>query len=355
MKNVHIPESMARWAGVGLVLVAASQPSAAFGGAGSLENCATFTTCTAAVGSSTLADVRYVFQPYSPFYLIPAGMNPIVNGVSETRRSDVHAVGSAAPSWAAVGLGNCILPCVQGNPFASTAQARAQSDFASNRAAAASGYAASGTDDHGQGISAAVGVGTDAQSRSAWRDVWTFTNSGHLNATVLLDGRASDASNTFPSSFTRGIPLSNYGDWSWNLKVWDVDNLKIGDYDEVTLGPTLVVSVQDRSGIFNEQRPTFSSILALDFDFVSGVRYVVIAELVVQASYGRKIDLYNTARLGGAVLSAGAQLNALSGHDYLAPVPEPGPALMWLGGLAAIALWSRRRLRPAEEGAWAHP
>ena len=144
-------------------------------------------------------------------------------------------------------------------------------------------------------------------------------------------------------------------DWSWNLKVWDVDNLRIGDYDEVTLGPTFVARVQDRSGIFNEQRPTFSSSLALDFDFVSGVQYVVIAELVVQASYGRTIDLYNAARLGGAVLSAGAQMNALSRHDDLAPVPEPAPALMWLGGLAAIALWSRRRLRAAEEGAWAHP
>ena len=81
----------------------------------------------------------------------------------------------------------------------------------------------------------------------------------------------------------------------------------------------------------------------------------MIAELVVQASYGRTIDLHNTDRLGGAVLLAGAQMNALSGHDHLAPVPEPGPALMWLGGLAAIALWSCRRLRPAKEGAWAHP
>ena len=81
----------------------------------------------------------------------------------------------------------------------------------------------------------------------------------------------------------------------------------------------------------------------------------MIAEMFVQASYGRTIDIYNTARLGGAVLSAGAQLKALSGHDHLAPVPEPGPALMWLGGLAAVALWSRRRLRTAEEGAWAHP
>lgn len=48
-------------------------------------------------------------------------------------------------------------------------------------------------------------------------------------------------------------------------------------------------------------------------------------------------------------------MNALSGHDYLPPVPEPGPALMWLGERAAIALGSRCRLRPAEEGAWAHP
>ena len=156
MKNGHIPESMARWAGVGLVLMAASQPSAAFGGAGWLENCATFTSCTAAVRSSTAPNVRYVFQPNSLSYPIPAGLNPAVNGVSETRFFDVYAVGSAAPSSAAGGVGNCGLFCAQG-------------------------------------------------------------------------------------------------------------------------------------------------------------------------------------------------------YDYLAPVPEPGPALMWLGGPAAVVLWSRHRLRPAEEGAWAHP
>ena len=268
MKTTTSRMSMARWAGVGLVLMLASQPSAAFGGAGSLENCVTFTTCRPAVGNNTAASLRCVFQPHSLFHPIPQGLNPIVNGVSETWWSDVHAVGSAAPSWAAVGLGDCILSCVQGNPFASTAQARAQSDFASNRASAASGYAASGTDDYGQGISAAVGVGTDAQTRSAWRDGWTFTNSGHLNATV---------------------------------------------------------------------------------------QYVVIDELVVQARYGRTIDPCSNARLGGAELSASAQINALSGHDDLAPVPERKPTLIWLGGLVAIARWSRRRLRPAEEGAWAHP
>lgn len=133
MKNVHIPESIARWAGVGLVLMAASQPSAAFGGAGSLENCATFT------------------------------------------------------------------------------------------------------------FSAAVGVGTGAPSQSAWRDAWTFANDAHRSATVRSDGRASVASNTFPSTFTLGVSgSSNYGDWSWNLKVRDVNGLSIGDHDDVNPGPTLV-------------------------------------------------------------------------------------------------------------------
>lgn len=132
MKNVHIAESIARWASVGRVLMAASQPSAAFGGAGSLENCAT------------------------------------------------------------------------------------------------------------SALSAAIGVGTGAPSRSAWRDAWTFANDAHRSATVRPDGRASDASNTFPSSFTRGRPLSDCGDWSWTLKVWAVDNLRTGDCDELTLVPSLV-------------------------------------------------------------------------------------------------------------------
>ena len=117
MKNGHIPESMARWAGVGQMLMAASQPSAAFGGAGSLENCATFTSCTAAVGSSTAANVRDAFQPNSPFYPMPTWLNPAVNGVSEPWRSDAHAVGSAAPSWAAGDVGNCGLFCAQGYDY----------------------------------------------------------------------------------------------------------------------------------------------------------------------------------------------------------------------------------------------
>lgn len=41
--------------------------------------------------------------------------------------------------------------------------------------------------------------------------------------------------------------MSNYGGWSWNLKVWDVENLKIGDCDEVTLGTRLVARRAEES------------------------------------------------------------------------------------------------------------
>ncbi len=98
MKNLHIPESTARWAGVGLVLMAASQTSSAYGGAGSLENCATFIACTAAVGSSTAANVGCAIQPCSLIYPLPVGRSPLVNGVSATRLSDVNAVGLYGPS-----------------------------------------------------------------------------------------------------------------------------------------------------------------------------------------------------------------------------------------------------------------
>jgi len=118
--------------------------------------------------------------------------------------------------------------------------------------------------------------------------------------------------------------------------------------DFETGGPTLIARLQDHTGIGNEQRPTFASTLALDFDFVSGVSYVVTAELGVHARNGREINLYDTAQLTDVVLSNGAELSALSGHDYLVTVPEPGQGALMLVGLAGMATLRcfKRGLRP---------
>ena len=351
MSRVNIRQAMARSRGVALVMMAAlaalaalvaPRPAAAFGGAGSLGECTSFTTCTAALGSSTAAFSQYRLSDITPFYPLPSTLNPAVNGVSLTDRLASDAVLSTAPSTAAVGV-FCI-NCATDNPFFSSASAQAQSGFAVNRAAAVSGFGAAGSDDRGNGVSATVRVTTGAQSQSAWRDAWTFAGNGHFSATLRLDGVSSNdtANALFPSTYAHS-GVGTAGDWFFDLKVWDVDHLSISEFFEATPGPTLVTRVQDRSGISNEQRPSFASSLAVDFNFTSGVHYVVTAELGVQARNGRTIDLYHTARLQDVALTGGAALTALSGHDYLAPVPEPQPALLLAAGLMALTLWSRRR------------
>ena len=348
MSRVDIRQVLAQSGGAALIVMAAlaalvaSRPAAAFGGVGSLGECTSFTACTAVLGSSTAAFSQYRFSNIAQFYPLPVTLNPAVNGVSLTDRLDTNAVVSTAPSAAAVG-GFCI-NCASDNPFYSSASAHAQSDFGLNRAVAASGFGAAGSDDRGNGVSATVSVTTGAQAQSAWRDAWSFAGDGHFSATVRLDGVSSnDITNAlFPSTYLHS-GVGTAGDWFFDLKVWDVDHLSISDDFEVTPGPTLVTRVQDRSGINNEQRPSFASSLPLDFDFFSGVHYVVTVELGVQARNGRRIDLYNTARLQDVALTGGATLTALSGHDYLAPVPEPQPAVLLAAGMLALALWSRRR------------
>lgn len=344
MKASKLARATARSCSAALVLMAAAQNSAGFGGVGPLGECTSFTTCTAALGSSTVAFSQYRFSDIGAGYVLPSTVNPAVGGVSLTDRLDTHVSLSTTPSAAAVGV-FCV-GCATDNPFFSSAGAKAQSGFAVNRAEAVSGFGADGVDDRGSDVHARVRVITFAQSQSAWRDAWTFSGDGRFSATVHLDGVSRNATTNafFPSTYLHsGVGTS--GDWYFDLRVWDVDNLSISEYFETAPGPTLVTRVQDRSGISDEQRPSFASSVALDFDFVGGVHYVVTAELSVQARNGRTIDLYNTARLQDVVLGSGAGMSALSGHDYLAPVPEPAVATLLATGLALGLGLTRRRRR----------
>ena len=119
--------------------------------------------------------------------------------------------------------------------------------------------------------------------------------------------------------------------------------LKPSDVLPTPGGPTLVARLRDRTGNSGEERPSFGSALDLDFDFMHDVSYVVIAQLGVNARNGRNVNLFNTAQLTDVALSSGAQLTALSGHDYLATVPAPGSALLLLSGLAGMAMKGRFR------------
>ncbi len=344
MRATDMARATARSCGAVLVLMVASPPSAGFGGVGPLAGCTSFTTCTAAVGSYTAAFSEYRFSEIGVFYPVPTTVNPVVGGVSLTNRLETDVSLSTTPSSAAVGI-FCV-GCATDNSFYSSASAIAQSGFAVNRAAADSGFGANGFDDRGPAAQATVLVTTGAQSQSAWRDAWTFSGDGHFSATVRVDGVSSNTTTNpfFPSSYAHsGVGTS--GAWFFDLRVWDVDNLSISEYFEVDLGPTLVTRVQDRSGISDEQRPSFASSVALDFDFVGGVHYVVTAQLGVQAHNGRNIDLYRTARLQDVTLGSGAVMTALSGHDYLAPVPEPTTAALLAAGVAVMVGVGRRRRR----------
>lgn len=340
MRATDIARAVARMGSAAVVLLAASPASAWFGGVDPIPACASFTTCTAAVGSSAWAGTGYRFSNIGPFYPIPTGLNPVVDGVSDTWFFEGDVSLSTTP--ATTGGWPCNVACYTNNPFTSTASARAQSGFAVNRAAAESGFGANGEDYRSPNSFADVRVTTLAQAGSVWRDAWTFSGDGHFSATVGLEGVSSNRTGAnFPSSYTHN-GLVTSGDWFFEFMVWDVDHLSFSEYFEETPGPTLVTRVLGSGN--NEQRASFTSALALDFDFVSGVQYVVTSQLGVNARYGRTIDLYNTARLQEVALSGGASMLALSGHDYLAPVPEPvAPVLLLAGLLVMVRLGHVRR------------
>lgn len=343
MKRLTLPLQWIAPFGLGLALMAPLQATFAFGGIGNLGECTTFTTCTAGVSSLALAVSQYEFTAIKDNYQLPLNLVPGMN-----ERRDQRDRQTNVPLRAAVG--DFCVNCGNDNPFFSSAIARSQSDFAVNRASAQTSVGVSGHDvqTFGQQVlgSANVRVQTVADVRSTWRDAWAFNANGHFNASIKLDGTSgTNTSNPFfPSSFNFTIS-GTQGGWFYDLRVWDVTNLSVSEFFELG-GPTLVARARDQPANFEERRRSFASTLALDFDFMAGVQYVVTSELGIQAWNGREIDLYNTARLTDVVLSNGANMNALSGHDYIATnVPEPQTTALMVAGLLCIVLWGRRPQR----------
>ena len=343
MKRLTLPLQWVAPFGLGLALMAPLQATFAFGGIGNLGECTTFTTCTAGVSSVAVAISQYEFTAIKDNYQLPLNLVPGMN-----ERRDQRDRQTNVPLRAAVG--DFCANCATDNPFFSSASARSQSDFAVNRASAQTSVGVSGHDvqTFGQQVlgSANVQVQTVAEVRSAWRDAWAFNANGHFNASIKLDGKSgTNTSNPFfPSTFNYTIS-GTLGNWFYDLRVWDVSNLSVSEFFELG-GPTLVARVRDKALNANEQRASFNSTLALDFDFMAGVQYVVTAELGVQAWNGREIDLYSTARLTDVVLSTGANMTALSGHDYISTaVPEPQTIALMTAGLVCLTVWRRRQRR----------
>ena len=304
--------------------------------AGPIDGCADFTQCTAALASNAAAIVQVTFSDLHGGYALPPGYHAGLNEHHDFRTLDGPGVLVAA-------IGELCLNCAASS-FHSSASGRAQSGFGVNRARTSTSLGAAGTDDRGNGRDADVRILTVAEAGSRWRDAWTFSEDGTFSAKIALDGHSDIATSNgfFPSTYDY-TASPGFGDWFYELMVWDVDNLT--QDEDGSDAPTLVTSIELQGN--DERRASFESLAALEFDFAAGVHYVITADLGVRSRNGHAVDLFSTARLVDVSLSGAAQLTPLSGHDYIGvqAVPEPETWAALLAGLAMMGGVVRRRRR----------
>ena len=316
---------------IGAVCLAAAQHAAGFGGVGWLASCASFTSCTAGVasGGAYFARRDVAATPGYPLGSFLVQGATVYQDAAQTQSSQAIDANNFPPP----------IPPVILSHWAVFARAQAQSEFGALHARAYSSRAVLGTDIIGD-ESAQIGQQTSAEASAAWRDVWSFSAPGTFSATVSADGgSALEGFSAFPSTFSFS-PRPLLADWFFDVRVWDVTNQTVSEDFELG-GPTLVARAYPRGN--NEQRSSFNDSLALNFNFVPGVQYVVTAELRSTVYNGRTLDLLNTGRLSGVTLGGGATMITLSGHNYVSAVPEPDARSLLLAGAVVVLTLARRR------------
>jgi len=263
-QQLHLPplgRRLPAWrALVACVAVLAPPPVLAFGDVGVLPACAAFITCSAAVGSSGTWGVREEVSNIGSGFIMPTDLAP---GVVVFQGSGTVATAAALTVGRGVGL-----PVPGATPeFFRAATARAQSDFGVNRVETSMSRGVSGVLTRGSG-SASVSLRTFAESSSAWRDVLSFSRSGHFSAVYAVDGRSAlGAIGPFDASFNFN-PTGTYADWFLDVRVWDVTNLSVSDEFELG-GPTPIARARLAGN--DEQWAVLDGSAALAFDFAARV------------------------------------------------------------------------------------
>jgi hypothetical protein len=178
-----------------------------------------------------------------------------------------------------------------------------------------------------------------ASARSQWVDVLTFDADGTYSATFTVDGHAGGLSGGFTAWFY-GSPGAFESTRNWNF---DVTVMGLDDSVNATL--SMGQSGAYLTGSFNDSG-------TLNFDYLTGNRYLIVASLQAGVSNGGTVDFYNTASLSGVTLTPGTTMSALSGTDYFnlgstvaPPIPEPETYALMLAGLGLVGWAARRRAR----------
>ena len=215
--------------------------------------------------------------------------------------------------------------------------------FVADARAGVGSLSASVSLDISRAISGVFQIAPDAEvlSQASFRDEWTIGGRpldtlGRMRITTHFDGMASSSSTVFSDAWGR----------------YDLDVTSLEAFDNVL-----------DSAAYNSQRQqSIDQTATLEFDFRYGrpilLNALLVAVVQVEApastlfSGGGQAAFGNTASItklevrgADGVFTTQVDLQTLSGgiYPFMTAVPEPGTALMMLGGLAAVGWLKRRR------------